>query len=59
MLQAIVIGEKQHMRKMGTGSGRAGNCFTSIFEEQTPLKRWQQPSALVNPDQVALSLSDH
>lgn len=59
VLQPTVIAEKQHMRKMDTGSGRSDNCFTSIFEEQTPLKCWQQPSTLVNPDQVALSSSDH
>lgn len=59
MLQPTIIGEKQHMRKMDTGSGQSDNSFTSIFQEQTPLKLWQQPSTLVNPDQVALSSSDH
>lgn len=54
------MGEKQHMVKMGTGSVWSDIWFTSMSEEQTPLKRWQQPSTPVNPDQVALSSSsDH
>lgn len=39
MLQPTVIGEKQHLLQTNTGADPSDNCFASIFEEQTALKR--------------------